>query len=64
MDKKLRDILACPNCHGPLRLHPNQAAWVCAAERLSFPIVDGIPHLLMQSASELPEYEIANWDPA
>jgi uncharacterized protein YbaR (Trm112 family) len=33
--------------------------FVCSAERLGFPIVDGIPHLLVNEAVSLPDITIA-----
>lgn len=59
MDSKVRDILACPQCHGTLALAPGGAMLICSAERLGYPIVDGIPHLLVQEALHLPEITIA-----
>jgi len=59
MDPKVREILACPQCHGPLRLAPGGVMFVCGAERLGFPIVDGIPHLLVNEAVSLPDITIA-----
>lgn len=32
----------------------------CASERLGYPIVDGIPHLLVQEAIQVPEITIAS----
>lgn len=56
----MREILACPQCHGPLRLAPGRAMLVCEAERLGYPIREGIPHLLVQEALAIPEITIAN----
>lgn len=46
MNRKLLDILACPICKAPLDYFPAQEQLVCRAERLVFPIRDGIPILL------------------
>ncbi|MEY2777386.1 MAG: hypothetical protein RLY30_1484 [Pseudomonadota bacterium] len=59
MDSKVRDILACPQCHGLLTLAPGRAMLVCEAERLGYPIIDGIPHLMVTEAVPVPEYTIA-----
>ncbi len=32
---------------------------ICSTERLGYPIVDGIPHLLVQEALHLPDITIA-----
>jgi uncharacterized protein len=58
MDKRLLDILACPVCKGPLILVKQADELVCKADRLAFPIRDGIPVMLEYEARELsPEEE-------
>lgn len=53
MDTKLLDILACPACKGPL-LHAREAqVLVCRADRLAYPIRDGIPVMLEEEARSL-----------
>lgn len=54
MDSKLLDILACPVCKGPLRWHPDVPCLVCRADRLAFPVRDGIPVMLEEEARRLP----------
>lgn len=51
------DILACPQCRG--KLLPFDDALVCDSceRRLSFPIVDGIPRLLVEESTELSDEE-------
>ncbi|MFM8845555.1 MAG: Trm112 family protein, partial [Gammaproteobacteria bacterium] len=46
MDHRLLDILACPICKGPLVHQREAAVLVCRADRLAFPIKDGIPMML------------------
>jgi uncharacterized protein YbaR (Trm112 family) len=53
MDSKLLDILACPVCKGPLRYAKREEQLVCRADRLSFPIRDGIPIMLEDEAKQL-----------
>ena len=53
MDSKLLDILACPLCKGPLTWHPAVQQLVCRAERLAFPVRDGIPVMLEEEARKL-----------
>jgi len=53
MDNKLLDILACPICKGPLVHAREAAALVCRADRLAFPIKDGIPVMLEEEARPL-----------
>jgi uncharacterized protein YbaR (Trm112 family) len=50
MDHRLIDLLVCPVCKGPLDvlrdelLRPTEM--LCPADRLAFPIRDGIPVML------------------
>lgn len=53
MDKRLLDILACPVCKGPLVHLREEVVLVCRADRLAFPIKDGIPVMLEEEARTL-----------
>ena len=53
MDTRLLDILACPICKGPLQYAKPQQTLVCRADRLAFPIRDGIPVMLEDEAGAL-----------
>lgn len=53
MDNKLLDILACPLCKGPLQWRRDAQALVCRADRLAFPVRDGIPVMLEDEARTL-----------
>ncbi len=53
MDHRLLDILACPVCKGPLVHQREAAVLVCRADRLAFPIKDGIPMMLEDEARTL-----------
>ena len=53
MDSKLLDILACPLCKGPLQWHRDVESLVCRADRLAFPVRDGIPVMLEDEARVL-----------
>jgi len=56
MDARLLDILACPLCKGPLHhvQEPSGPVLVCRADRLAFPVRDGIPVMLEEAARQLP----------
>jgi tetraacyldisaccharide 4'-kinase len=57
VDAKLLEILVCPLCKGPL-LHRKEAGeLVCKADRLAYPIRDGIPVMLEDDARKLPPEE-------
>ncbi len=53
MDDRLLDILACPVCKGPLKLQKAAEVLVCRAERLAFPIRNGVPMMLEEDARAL-----------
>jgi tetraacyldisaccharide 4'-kinase len=57
IDAKLLDVLACPHCKGPLRYRKQENELVCAADRLAFPVVDGIPVMLEEEARHLDPVE-------
>jgi uncharacterized protein len=54
MDTRLLELLVCPICKGPLdHQRPPQHArqeLVCHADRLAFPVRDGIPVMLESEA--------------
>ena len=53
MDKKLLELLVCPVCKGEL-IHKSEALeLVCPADRLAFPVKDGIPVMLEDEARTL-----------
>jgi uncharacterized protein YbaR (Trm112 family) len=45
--------MACPNCHGTLRHDRVQQQLICDSEGLTYPVVDGIPHLMVQEAKPI-----------
>ena len=57
MDTRLLELLVCPLCKGPLEhLRPPQqpqVELVCRADRLAFPVRDGIPLMLEAEARAL-----------
>lgn len=60
MDPKLLEILVCPLCKGPLVYRREAQELICRADRLAFPIRDGIPVMLEEEARKLPaEEEVA-----
>jgi len=55
MDNRLLEMLVCPLCKGPLE-HVRTATsreLVCHADRLAFPVRDGIPVMLESEARSL-----------
>jgi uncharacterized protein YbaR (Trm112 family) len=53
MDSKLLELLVCPLCKGPLVYRKDAQELVCRADRLAFPIRDGIPVMLEEEARTL-----------
>ena len=53
MEDHLLDILACPICKGPLKFDRPASMLVCRAERLAFPIRDGVPMMFEEDARQL-----------
>jgi uncharacterized protein YbaR (Trm112 family) len=42
--------LACPSCHTPLSENTATQTLICRGEKLIFPIIDGIPVLIIDQA--------------
>ena len=53
MDPKLLDILVCPICKSPLIYDKAAGELICKADRLAFPIRDGIPVMLEGDARQM-----------
>jgi uncharacterized protein YbaR (Trm112 family) len=53
IDPRLLEILVCPLCKGPLVYRREAAELVCRADRLAFPVKDGIPVMLEDDARRL-----------
>ncbi|MGD9952829.1 MAG: Trm112 family protein [Burkholderiales bacterium] len=60
MDPRLLEILVCPLCKGPLVYRKAEGELVCKADRLAYPVKDGIPVMLEDDARKLdPAEEVA-----
>ena len=57
VDPRLLEILVCPLCKGKLVYRKEAAELVCKADRLAFPVKDGIPVMLEDEARKLPPQE-------
>ena len=55
IEPSLLEILACPNCHAPLREDAEAGELVCtdAACALAYPVRDHIPVLLIDEARKV-----------
>jgi uncharacterized protein YbaR (Trm112 family) len=50
IDPRLLEILRCPSCRADVRELPEDAGLECTACRLVYPIVDGIPVMMVEKA--------------
>ncbi|KMY85217.1 Protein YcaR in KDO2-Lipid A biosynthesis cluster [Candidatus Paraburkholderia calva] len=55
MDARLLEILVCPLCKGPLRYDRAAQELACSADKLAYPIRDGIPVMLVEEARQAVE---------
>lgn len=63
IDHRLVDLLVCPVCKGPLEMRRDElmrpTELVCSADRLGFPLRDGVPVMLENEARALTAEEAA-----
>ncbi|GAB3629161.1 Trm112 family protein [Pandoraea terrae] len=52
MDTRLFEILVCPLCKGPLAYDKKAQELICHADKLAYPIRDGIPVMLADEARQ------------
>ncbi len=57
VDKRLISLLVCPLCKGKLDYRPDAEELICLAERLAYPIRDGVPVMLATEARQLTSEE-------
>lgn len=53
MDKRLLDILVCPICKSSLVHDADKNELICKADKLAYPIRNGIPVMLANEARSL-----------
>jgi uncharacterized protein len=53
MDSRLLELLVCPICKGPLQWRREADELVCSADRLAYPVRDGIAVMLEGEARPL-----------
>ena len=59
MDTRLNELLVCPLCKGPLQRDPQGSSLICRADRLAFPVRDGIPIMLEAEAMQIEDQDDA-----
>ena len=57
MDKRILDVLVCPVCKSSLHYVEADQELICKADRLAFPVRDGMPIMLEDEAREIPATE-------
>lgn len=57
MQTRLLDLLVCPLCKGRLYPKSDHTELVCRADRLAFPVRDGVPVMLEAQARTLTAQE-------
>jgi len=50
LDPRLLEILRCPECRQTIRVLPDDAGLECTGCRRVYPIVDGIPVMMVDKA--------------
>ena len=58
LDQKLLSILVCPLCKGELRYEKEAHELICRGDKLSFPVRDGVPIMLVDEARVLSSDEL------
>lgn len=58
MDRRLLALLVCPLCKGSLVYDKPKQYLVCKADKLAFPIEEGIPMMLDTAAKSLTLEEV------
>lgn len=58
IDNTLLEILACPVCKGKLDYRRDADELVCRADRLAYPVRDGVPVMLVEEAREVDPEEL------
>ena len=51
LSEQLLAILVCPKCKGDLEYRPEESRLLCKKCRLSYPVRDGIPIMLIDEAT-------------
>ena len=64
VDRRMLDLLVCPQTRGPLDWRPDARELVSRAARLAYPVRDGVSILVASEAREIDEDELAALKPA
>ena len=64
MESRLLEILVCPLCKGSLHYNQQEQELICKADKLAFPVKDGVPVMLEGEARDLSLPSAADSAPA
>lgn len=53
MDKKQVEMIVCPECNGKLKYEKTSKELICEKCNIAFPVVDGIPVMLVEETRKL-----------
>ncbi len=53
MDKKQIEMMVCPECNNKLKYEKTSKELVCEQCNIAFPVVDGIPVMLIEESRKL-----------
>jgi hypothetical protein len=56
LNKKLLEIMACPQCHGNVCWDEKLSGIVCEKCKLLYEVKNDIPIMLVEEAKQLPNY--------
>jgi len=59
MNKELLDVLACPKCKGDIE--PKNKFLICRKCKLAFPVLEGVPDMLLEDAWTLQKAQKAGF---
>ena len=58
LPKQLLEILACPQCKGPVEVDAEHQSLTCRQCQLVYPVRDGIPVMLIDEATPLADISL------
>ena len=59
VDRRMLDLLVCPQTRGPLEWNAQTGELVSKAARLAYPVRDGVPILVASEARDLADDEVS-----
>lgn len=62
MNQSLLSILVCPVCQSGLVYDKQNEVLICKIDKLAYPIVDGVPRMLIDQAQNISLDELKQYD--